>query len=457
MPSHILTNEQIAGEFEDRPFGDGLRFDNDGVGRRSPVASNSCPGEHNNPELDRPNFTSEVINSMEQGVLVWSADGRCKMHNSRIFEVLELRTNDVVQGMLRSDFLALAIKRGEITAEVADKAEKRFRNSAPFSFDRGLPSGRVIATNARPMTSGGFVVTFTDVTASRRNEAELAAAKQLAEAAEGRAMEALRNEKSRQREMQLLSELDEWLQSCQSLAELFQIVSGFMSKLLPDTSGELYVYSNSRDVLDGSCHWNCEGTLDHIQPDACWSLRRGRPYKYGTGTIHMTCSHVDQQGPIEDGRKYICVPSVAHGDTVGLLHIKFDNLDEGGRAGEDYAASCEFAEQCAEHISLAIANVKLRDELRDQSTRDPLTGLYNRRYFLEALRSELARAERLGTHVGLMSIDADKFKSFNDHHGHDAGDMVLRAIAETMQSQFSNGEVVCRFGGEEFSILVPST
>lgn len=402
-------------------------------------------------------LTLDVIDSMEQGVLVWSAAGACVMHNQRIFDVLELRSDDIYKGRTRRDFLAIAVKRGEITAETANQTESRFQSSAPFHFDRQMPSGRVVATNARPMNSGGFVVTFTDVTTSRRNEVELAEAMHRAEESESRAKQALVGEQVRQREMSLLSELDEWLQSCQSLAELFQIVTAFMGRILPQTSGELYVYSNSRDVLDGACHWNAPGIIDHIQPDACWSLRRGRPYEFGSGTISMPCAHVEHQVSGGAQQNYVCLPIIAHGDTVGLLHIKFNEDQDDVAIGEQSLDPRRFAIQCAEHISLAIANVRLRDELRDQSTKDVLTGLFNRRYFMEMMRGEIGRAQRIDSEVAIISFDADKFKTFNDNHGHDAGDVVLREIAECMRSTFSKDDVLCRFGGEEFCVLMPQT
>lgn len=154
--------------------------------------------------------------------------------------------------------------------------------------------------------------------------------------------------------------------------------------------------------------------------------------------------------PVEE---YICVPIVAHGDTVGLLHIRFDHL---GPQSARIADKGAFAIRCGEHISMAIANVKLRDELRDQSIRDPLTGLYNRRFFMDVIRREISICERRSGTFGLLSFDADKFKLFNDNHGHDAGDVVLRAIGDKLSEVMVAGEVACRFGGEEFSVLVPA-
>ena len=256
------------------------------------------------------------------------------------------------------------------------------------------------------------------------------------------------------REARLLSELNEWLQCCKSLDELYQMVAQFLSRLLPDCAGSLYVYANSRDVLESAKAWNGGRITPPMHPDDCWALRRGRSYTFGGKEIDFPCAHVGSETP----GKYCCIPILAHGETIGLLHLEL---------GGDRGAECAHAQQlslseqqrlglvCAEQISLAIANVKLRDQLRDQSIRDPLTGLFNRRYLLETCRRELSRATRAGQSVGVLSIDVDHFKKFNDNHGHDAGDTVLRAVGDCLQHNFRDEDVPCRFGGEEFVVVLP--
>lgn len=249
------------------------------------------------------------------------------------------------------------------------------------------------------------------------------------------------------RDIRLLGELNEWLQSSRSLEELFQMVSRFMAHLLPDCEGSIYVYSNSRDVLDGSAAWNDGHCKAHIHPDECWGLRRGRTYSYGANEIDFVCAHTEPQ----DGRPYLCFPIQAHGETVGLMNLRARL----GVSAETFAEGRKLAQMCAEQISLAIANVRMRDELRDQSVRDPLTGLFNRRHLTDALRKHIARVQKGGASLAVISIDVDHFKRFNDNHGHDAGDMVLRSVGSVLAQHVDGDEIACRTGGEELMLLLP--
>ncbi len=255
------------------------------------------------------------------------------------------------------------------------------------------------------------------------------------------------------RESRLLSDLNEWLQSAKSEVELYQMIATFVSRMLPACTGSLYIYANSRDILECVKVWNGKQGTETMHPDDCWGLRRGRTYTHGQNEIEFDCSHVHSDARAD----YCCIPILAHGETVGLLHLEFAPDMTPGIENVDTA----FAEErrlglaAAEHISLAIANVKLREQLRDQSIRDVLTGLFNRRYMLETCRREFQRAARGKQSVSVLSIDVDHFKTFNDNHGHDAGDCVLRCVGEALHSTFREEDVPCRFGGEEFVVLLP--
>ncbi|WP_170381756.1 sensor domain-containing diguanylate cyclase [Ruegeria atlantica] len=248
------------------------------------------------------------------------------------------------------------------------------------------------------------------------------------------------------REVRLLGELNEWLQSSRSLDELFDMVSRFMTHILPEAEGSVYVYSNSRDVLDGCASWNDGTHKSHIHPEGCWGLRRGRTYEYGASEIDFVCEHAEPH----DGRPYFCFPILAHGETVGLLHLR---AHEGSY--EVFHSNKKLAQLCAEQISMAIANVRMRDQLHDQSVRDPLTGLFNRRHMTETLRKSISRSQQTGAPLSLIAVDVDHFKKFNDTHGHDAGDMVLRAVGSALEQGCDRDETACRIGGEEFMLILP--
>ncbi len=247
------------------------------------------------------------------------------------------------------------------------------------------------------------------------------------------------------REVQLLGELNEWLQSSRSLEELFDMVSRFMTHILPDAEGSVYVYSNSRDVLEGCASWNGGTHKDHIHPEECWGLRRGRTYEYGASEIDFVCEHAEPH----DGRNYYCFPILAHGETVGLMHLR-----SAVNKSREFKISRKLAQMCAEQISMAIANVRMRDQLHDQSVRDPLTGLFNRRHMSESLRKLINASQNTGKNLSVIAVDVDHFKKFNDNHGHDAGDMVLRAVGAVMEQACDGDDVACRPGGEEFTLIV---
>jgi diguanylate cyclase (GGDEF)-like protein len=154
----------------------------------------------------------------------------------------------------------------------------------------------------------------------------------------------------------------------------------------------------------------------------------------------------------------VCLPLLAQGETLGILHIvdgpaKNDAADEARMADK-----CRLAKILADNIGLGIANLKLRESMRNLSIRDPLTELFNRRYMEEALAQEMHRTKRNNAQLAVIMVDIDHFKQFNDNFGHDGGDAVLRALGEFLKKHVRGSDIACRFGGEEFIlILSPST
>jgi diguanylate cyclase len=188
-------------------------------------------------------------------------------------------------------------------------------------------------------------------------------------------------------------------------------------------------------------------------PKDCWALRRGRIHLREGESGVLSCAHVAEHHP----HWTMCVPMMAHGETLGMLY--FDGGHKYKENGDSRAPLSDsqqrLAKTLAENAALALANLNLREILRMQSVRDPLTGLYNRRYMEESLERELRRSTRGKSSLGVMMLDVDHFTRFNDPFGHEAGDPVRRTLANLFRTQLRGEDVVCRYGGEEFTMILP--
>jgi diguanylate cyclase (GGDEF)-like protein len=250
----------------------------------------------------------------------------------------------------------------------------------------------------------------------------------------------------------LLSTMNDYLQISANETEAYSAITQTAQQLFPDDCGAVFVLSASRDVLEAAVAWGKLRPANLVfLPSDCWAHRRGQ--------THLVLNH-EQRCPhvTADGHMYVCVPLLAQGETLGILHI----LD--GVASADKVAEARMVEKCrlakllADNIGLGIANLKMRTTMRNLSIRDPLTGLFNRRYMEEALALELHRASRNNAQMAVIMIDIDHFKGFNDRYGHDGGDVVLRELGAFFKKHVRGSEVACRYGGEEFFlILSPAT
>ena len=168
----------------------------------------------------------------------------------------------------------------------------------------------------------------------------------------------------------------------------------------------------------------------------------------------LCCPHVDAAAT-----STICYPMMAGGHALGILYLAWTApvSAPGGGLPPRWSDDQKLAASVAEQLALALANLRLRETLRNQSVRDGLTGLFNRRYLEETLEREIARAQRMRTTVTVLMIDVDHFKRFNDQHGHQAGDSALRALGRALKGISRLSDVPCRYGGEEFTVVLTDT
>nr|WP_255703503.1 GGDEF domain-containing protein [Lysobacter sp. GX 14042] len=242
------------------------------------------------------------------------------------------------------------------------------------------------------------------------------------------------------------------LQSCQTLPEAFELTTSLLQHLLPHAGGHCYALDASRNLAEVVATFGTPvaASAEVLSPDDCWALRRGQPHRTDDRHGHVTCRHIDRP-TAGSGVWTLCVPLVAQGNSLGLLHASA--LGNDGRTDNDTA----LLETVGEQLSLAMVNLQLRESLRQQSLRDPLTGLFNRRYLETSLERELARCRRRGLPVSVLMLDVDHFKLFNDTHGHAAGDALLQKVAGVLASQVRQEDIACRYGGEEFTLVLPET
>jgi diguanylate cyclase (GGDEF)-like protein len=246
-------------------------------------------------------------------------------------------------------------------------------------------------------------------------------------------------------EISAVSTMVELLQTCHSQAEANTVIQAALPKLLPGVGGALYISRRDDAALELQVGWGSVTAAQSFSSEDCWALRRGRPHLYEPTRAAAVCRHV---GESEDS--CLCVPLVSQGDTLAVLHLRRVGAQS---MSEDVQ---RLASALAEQLSLAVGNLRLQETLRSGSERDPLTDLYNRRHLEISLQRELSRAQRHGFPVSLIMLDVDHFKAFNDTNGHDAGDEVLRNVAHVLKRHTRAEDVACRYGGEEFLVVLPA-
>jgi diguanylate cyclase (GGDEF)-like protein/PAS domain S-box-containing protein len=277
----------------------------------------------------------------------------------------------------------------------------------------------------------GVIAISRDITDRKRMEEQLA--RQNVERGESIARLQRQSE-----ELTTLTEMARLLQSTYAVSEVFEMIGQFATRLF-GLAGGFGITAASRTRIDQVARWGSAEVDAAFQPADCWALRTGRPHASVAGGT--SCRHVP-----EDRGPTLCVPLVAQGETLGVLQLHGEPP-----TGDREQLLGAFTEQ----LSLAIANLQLRETLRSQAIRDPLTSLYNRRYMDETLVRELSRVKRKGAPLSVIMIDIDHFKRLNDTAGHAAGDVLLKRVAQHLMASVRREDVACRYGGEEFALIMP--
>jgi len=330
-----------------------------------------------------------------------------------------------------------------------------------YDLELTFPDGskKAVIVNAAPRVDAdgrftGVLAVLTEITERKKQEKALAEAKDKLE-------KAIAELEQRNKDIVQLVEMGEAISLARSEKEAVNLIVNYAQKLFPDFSGLFYLRQGNENFLQLVSSWNVSSPAETIvNLDDCWALRRSVPHFVDPSNQAFLCPHLRET--VRTPARTACVPLISGAETIGLL-VAFCCLSPERQEPASPLRSelTEFEARkplligFSQRVAPSLANIRLRESLRQQSIRDPLTGIFNRRYLEETLQREFARARRLGQPLSVIMFDIDHFKAVNDSYGHEAGDVVLQSIAHELQSAVRTEDIVCRFGGEEFVVVMP--
>jgi len=280
-----------------------------------------------------------------------------------------------------------------------------------------------------------------DITSRKKVEEELALKNQ-------ELQEWVAELEKRAHEMALLSEMGDMLRACLTTSEAYSVIVNVAQQIFPVQVGALYIIDRPRDVLEAVASWGEKSqAVDTFVPHDCWALRRGKVHWVEDKNSGPLCRHL--RAPAPEG--YICIPMMAQSQAIGVLFLE-KPLNE-----PFYESKKQLAVAMAEHIAMALSNLRLHETLRNQSIRDPLTGLFNQNFMEESLELELRRSVRSQRPLGVIMIEVDNSDLIRLTFGQDAEDCIIRDLGKLLQRNIRKEDVVCKLGNCKFVIILPQS
>jgi diguanylate cyclase (GGDEF)-like protein/PAS domain S-box-containing protein len=383
-----------------------------------------------------------MIETANEGIWIIDPEGKTTFANERMAKMLGYELSEMMELSLFD--VAIPEDYNDVDLNL-DRRRLGIAEKHDFKFVRkdGSMIWTLISTNPIFDTEGhyqGALGLITDITERKEIEEKLANANYKLKRWVGQLQQ-------RNHEKILLSQMNDFLQACLTRQEAYHALGMLLEPLFPNYSGAVFMLHDSRNWVEVIANWG-EKLHSHLlfSPQDCWAMRRGSVHYVNSSQTKLFCQHFQQD---DDWGESLCIPMMALGKTTGLLYLKSGKNQKLTRSIQ------ELGQIVAEKLSLTLANLQLRETLQSQSIRDPLTGLFNRRYLEEALEKEIYHAQKQENSLSVMMMDLDHFKGFNDDFGHDAGDLVLQETGKFLKNNIRDSDIVCRYGGEELTLILP--
>lgn len=253
--------------------------------------------------------------------------------------------------------------------------------------------------------------------------------------------------KERNRELSLLNDMSDLLQELSYEKETYRVVINICEQLFPSDSGGLFMLNNTKNELKIVDFWGTPPPKPYVfDANDCRAVQNNICLSEDSHTEFL-CPHLSS---CHHGT-YLCAPVSTSKENLGIISLCCSQNDL-NTADQHWQQKINVKRmvlnRVAKHYALFLVNLRLHE-------RDHLTGLYNRLYMEESLEHDRRRVERRNT--AMLMIDIDHFKIFNDHYGHEAGDLVLRHLGMLLRSKIRSEDIACRYGGEEFLLIMPNS
>ena len=374
-----------------------------------------------------------IVEKIRDGVVLLDVDDRILHVNAAALHILELESystglplETLFQSSSETAIQLMKTQAGRWDFQQKGRSGEKWLDMSfsPLSDKKGNPRGQIVI--------------FRDITKRKLAQIQLEAT--------NLELSARNQELDRYNwEISNLHQMSSQLQSCPTLEAAYPVIHKYMPMLLPAVSGGLYLCLPTSDYMELTLAWQDDiAAIEGFNCSDCLSLVTGEIHRSGLWEEEKNCLHTAGR----PGEVHVCRPLIVDGKSFGIFYCHYHSADLGPN-------QVQIAQAVIDTAVLALLNLKLRENLRQDAIRDPLTNLFNRRYMEEALRMGLFNAQRTGRPLSIIMADVDNFKQINDRYGHGQGDKVLIKVSQLFANSIRRNDIACRYGGDEFILVMP--